>query len=85
MYETQNVFDAALITATIGQTPLVAILPHLTGRGTRIIYRYPNLPEIYRLSLPLSHLAKARNLLERFDELNRLGIVTQKAHKEASR
>ena len=78
MLEIHNVFDAALISAHTGKNPHILVIPHPTGGGCKVLFGFQGLPENYQHE----NLKVARNLLQKFDELNRLGIVTQKAFKE---
>ncbi len=82
MLEVRNLPDTVLISVHTNKTPNLSLVPHSTGLGCILLYHFPTLPENYSFTLSSSDLALICFHLEKFDELNRLGIATQKAWRE---
>jgi hypothetical protein len=78
----ENIYQAVLISIHCKQTPNLVLLPHLTGSGCKVLFRFPSLPTNYDFSFSQNNLEQERILLENFDELNRLCVAAQGAYRE---
>lgn len=82
MLEIRTLFDAVLISVQFSQNPDLVMTPHPTGSGCKLLYRFPTITENQLSPFSSPNLYLLRRHLEKFDELNRLGIAAQKAWRE---